>query len=113
MPLRGWRILLAKDIAFVTVLIPLVLPLAPLAGIAAAFAALAFGHQPSVMQAQPQARWRFVSGVSITHAILQTVLLFGMGSLTYRGSAWFLLLSAGLWLGSLVVFGWRYDRSRY
>ncbi|MBS1830456.1 MAG: hypothetical protein JST93_34455 [Acidobacteria bacterium] len=113
MPLKGWRILLAKDIAFLTVLIPLVLPLAPLTGIAAGLAALAFGHQPSVMQAQPQARWRFVAGVSVTHALLQTVLMFGLGSLTFRQSPLFAAVSAGLWLASLFAFGWQYDRSRY
>ena len=96
MPLRGWRILLAKDIAFLVTITPLLLPLEPLAGLAAAFAVLAFGHQASVMHAQPQARWRFVAGASITHAILQTVLMFGMGSLTYRHSPWYLALSAVL-----------------
>lgn len=113
MPLSGWRILLAKDVAFLVVLIPLVLPLAPLAGMAAGLAALAFGHQPSIMLAQPQARWRFVAGASLTHALLQTMLLFGMGTLTFRQSSLFVVLSAGLWVGSLFAFGWQYDRSRY
>lgn len=113
MPIRGWRILLAKDIAFLAIITPLLLPLAPLAGLSAAFAALAFGHQPSIMQAHPQARWRFVAGVSITHAFLQTVLMFGLGTLTYRQSPLFLAVSAALWLASLPVFGWQYDRARY
>ncbi|MBL8177467.1 MAG: hypothetical protein JNK48_22510 [Bryobacterales bacterium] len=113
MPLRGWRILLAKDAAFLIVATPLLLPLQPVAGLSAAFAALAFGHQTSVLHAHPQARWRFVAGVSLTHSILQTVLMFGLGTLAHRHSPAFLALSAALWLVSLALFGWRYDRARY
>ncbi|HUQ92560.1 MAG TPA: hypothetical protein VM120_12855 [Bryobacteraceae bacterium] len=110
MPLKGWQVLLAKDIAFLVVLLVLVLPLAPLAGIAAGLAVLAVGHQPSVMLPSAQSRWRFVAGASITHGIVQTICMFGAGTLTYRSSPLILVPCAVLWVLSLFYFGWRFDR---
>lgn len=112
MPLKGWRILLAKDIAYLLLLLPLVAPLAPWAGIAAAFAVLAIGHQPSVMEPVQQARWRFVTGASITHALVQTAIMFGAGTATFRTSILVLPACIALWLASLIAFGWQYDRTR-
>lgn len=112
LPLRGWRILLAKDIAYLVVLVPLVAPLAVWAGLAAAFTVLAVGHQPSVMEPVQQARWRFVTGASITHAIVQTGMMFGAGTVTFRTSLLALPVCFLLWLVSLIFFGWRYDRTR-
>ena len=112
MPLSGWRILLAKDLAYFLVVAPLVAPLAPWAGLAATFAVLAIGHQPSVMEPVQQARWRFVSGASLTHAIVQTVVMFGAGSTTFRYSILMLPVCIFLWLISLLCYGWWYDRAR-
>src|SRR4029077_15129126 len=39
LPVRGWRLLLAKDASFLAVVIPLTLPLAPLAGLGGALVA--------------------------------------------------------------------------
>ncbi len=63
MPLRGYEILLAKDIAFLLVAAILVAPLAPLAGFAGALVAVAVGHHASVLRPLPQMRWRFTGGV--------------------------------------------------
>jgi hypothetical protein len=112
MPLRGWRILLAKDAAYLLIAVPLVAPLAGWAGLAAAFAALAVGHQPSVMEPVQQAKWRFVTGASITHSIVQTAVMFGAGTVTFRHSILALPVCIALWMISLVAFGWWYDRAR-
>jgi hypothetical protein len=112
MPLRGWRILLAKDIAYLVIAVPLVVPLAAWAGLAAVFAVLAVGHQPSVMEPVQQARWRFVTGASFTHSLVQTTIMFGAGALTFRTSILVLPACIALWLVSLAVFGWQYDRTR-
>src|ERR1035441_9269252 len=50
LPVRGWQLLLAKDAAFLTVVIALTLPLAVFPGIGAALVALAVGHAPAVKQ---------------------------------------------------------------
>ena len=62
LPVRGWQLLLAKDAAFLAVVIPLTLPLAVLPGIGAALVALAVGHAPAVEHPRPQTRWRFSTG---------------------------------------------------
>jgi hypothetical protein len=62
LPLRGWQILLAKDLAFLAVLLLLTLPLDALAGLAFGLAALAIGRYPSLKVHLPQRRWRFSSG---------------------------------------------------
>jgi len=110
MPLRGWQILLAKDIAFLIVLAVLVGPLDPLPGLAAGLAVLAVGHEPSVMSPVPQPRWRFVAGASITHGVIQTVLMFGAGTAVSRFHALVLLPFAAIWAASLFYYGRRFDR---
>jgi hypothetical protein len=62
LPLRGWQILLAKDIAFLGVLLVLTVPLDAPAGMAFGLAALAIGRYPSMKVHLPQRRWRFSSG---------------------------------------------------
>jgi len=71
LPLAGWRILAAKDAAFLLVTIPLILPLAILPGICAALAALAFGHHASVHQPREQLRWRFSTGTGVIFGLMQ------------------------------------------
>jgi hypothetical protein len=75
LPLKGWEILAAKDAAYLLVVIPLTLPLAPIQGISAALAALALGHGPSVNEHRVQTRWRFSSGASVFYGILQAALI--------------------------------------
>lgn len=112
LPLRGWQILAAKDIAFLLVLLPLVLALAPQAGMAAGCVALAIGHQPSVMAPAIQARWRFVSGASLPHSLVQVGCLFGAGTVTFREQPWVLAGCVVLLVGSTAIFGWKLERMR-
>jgi hypothetical protein len=71
LPLRGWQILLAKDIAFLMVAVTLTLAFSPLAGLAAALIALAVGHDPSVKHIKPQVRWRFSTGAPLGNGVVQ------------------------------------------
>jgi hypothetical protein len=75
LPLRGWQILLAKDIAFLIVAVALTLAINPLAGLAAALIVLAVGHDPSVNDMRPQVRWRFSTGAPLGNGVVQ---VFGM-----------------------------------
>jgi hypothetical protein len=76
LPLRGWQILLAKDAAFLIVAVALTLLLNPLAGLAAALAVLAFGHDQAVKHVRPQVRWRFSTGASLGVGVVQVLTMF-------------------------------------
>ena len=89
LPTSGWQILSAKDAAFLMVALVLTLPLAPLAGLAAALTALAVGHAASVDGYRDQTRWRFTSAGPIGFGILQMLLMgFAAGATVYR---WWML----------------------
>ncbi|HWD00809.1 MAG TPA: hypothetical protein VG456_28830 [Candidatus Sulfopaludibacter sp.] len=75
LPLPGWQILAAKDAAFLLVVVPLTLPLAPVPGLSAALVALALGHGPSVAEYRAQTRWRFSSGASVIYGVIQSALM--------------------------------------
>lgn len=109
LPLRGWEILLAKDLAWMAILLVLLLPLTLLPGLAAGLMALAVGHHPSVHQRAPQAPWSFASGVSLSLGLLQVVLLALGGTLVHRDSLGYLVPCMGLYLGSLALFGRRLE----
>ena len=112
MPLAGWRIIAAKDAAFLLVLFPLVLPLAPVAGLAAGMAALAVGHHASVLHRRPQPRWRFTGGANIETGILQVFCLVSAGVTTYRTTWYFIFVSAAALAASIWYYGRRFDRMR-
>jgi hypothetical protein len=73
LPVPGWQILAAKDVPFLLASVLVTLPLAPVAGLAAALVALAMGHYVSVTRYSPQMRWRFSSGVSFGAGIFQVM----------------------------------------
>jgi hypothetical protein len=100
LPLRGWQILLAKDIAFLGVLLVLVLPLSPWPGLTFGLAALAIGHFPSVGLWRPQMRWRFSSG-RLVFGAAQVVSGIALGLAEYQRGAGFLLFSAAACILSL------------
>lgn len=80
LPLRGWQILLAKDIAFVSVAILFTVSLAPLAGFAGALAALAAARYPAIRERRSQLRWRLQSGTSFGGALTQILAMVGAAS---------------------------------
>jgi hypothetical protein len=62
LPVAPWRILLAKDAAYLGLLLVLVLPVEPVAGLTCGLLALAIGRFPAVRYRLPVTRWRFTSG---------------------------------------------------
>ena len=112
LPLRGWQILLAKDIPLIALVLLLDSALAPLPGVAAMMAALAVGHHPSVVKPRHQKRWRFASGASLETTVLQVVLMFGAGTVVHRVDARLALVAAFGWAGSLLFYGYVLERDR-
>lgn len=105
LPVRGWQLLLAKDAAFLAVVIPLTLPLAPLAGLGGALVALAVGHDPAVGRPREQTRWRFTTGGAIGNGVVQMVAIAMTASGIFSTSLWFLPLAAALWAASVWWYG--------
>ena len=111
LPLAGWRILAAKDAAFLSVAIPLTLPLAPLAGIGAALIALTMGRVPSVDHPRPQTRWRFSAGASPVYGIVEVAVIAMAGSAICLTSRLVLIPCVLAWLASLWWWGRRLSPS--
>lgn len=110
LPIRGWRILLAKDLAFLVLLVLLVLPFDPVSGTAAGLAALTIGHHRSVLQPATQKPWRFTFGALLPDCALQVAAIFAVGLAVAREGVWVAGLCAAAWFGSLLLYGWRWDR---
>ena len=110
LPLRGFEILLAKDVAFLCVAAVLVAPLALLPGLAGALVALGVGHHASVTRPSPQMRWRFTGGTLWPHGCFQVFLLVATGVATGRGSIWYLALALLAFGASLWYYGRLWDR---
>ena len=80
LPLAGWGILAAKDAVYLTTAIALALPLDPLAGCAAALAALALGNRDSVERYHADSRWRFATSTSFGSSLMQMVAMVAAGA---------------------------------
>jgi hypothetical protein len=104
LPIPGWQILAAKDAPFLLVSILLTLPLAPAAGLAAALAALAMGHHPSVNHHSDQVRWRFSSGVSFGSSVFQVVIMSAAGA-TVHAMPYLLPVCIGAYVWSAWWYG--------
>jgi hypothetical protein len=110
LPIARWQLLLAKDAAFLAVVVPLTLPLAPLPGFGAALVTLAIGHAPSVERPRHQHRWRFTSGGALGNGIVQLIGLAMTANAIESTSAWFLAASIAVWAASLAIYGRDVDR---
>jgi hypothetical protein len=106
LPLPGWQILLAKDAAFLLAAVVLTLPLSPFAGLAAALAVLAVGHEQSVQHLRPQVRWRFSSGASLGNGVVQVFAMSIAANGVVRTSLLLLIPCAALYALSV----WWYSR---
>jgi len=110
LPLGGWEILLAKDIAFLGVLFALLLPLDPAPGMTFGLAALALGHHSSVLLDLPQQRWRFTGGRLLPVGALQAVGGMALGFLEHQGGIVVLAAAAVAYLVSLHYYGRLWER---
>src|SRR3569833_2872499 len=90
LPVRGWQVLLAKDIAFMALALVVALPLYIPGALGAALIALAVGHRASIQRITPQHLWRFQSGPSFEDAIAQIVTMTMAGAAVAYSSALFL-----------------------
>ncbi|MEO8371100.1 MAG: hypothetical protein ABI806_18090 [Candidatus Solibacter sp.] len=111
LPVRGWQLLLAKDAAFLAVVLPLTLPVAVLPGIGAALVALAVGHAPAVEHPRRQTKWRFSTGGGLGNGVVQLIALAMTASGIFLTSVWFLAAAVAAWLISLWWFGRDVDRA--
>lgn len=109
LPLRGWQVLLAKDLAFLIVLTILVLPLNPVAGIVSGLAMLAIGHHVSVRERLPQKRWRFTGGELLPAGALQTLGGSALGFAATQNGPLYIAIAVVAWAGSLYVYGRAWD----
>ncbi len=110
LPLRGWQIMLAKDLGFLMILAVLVLPLNLSSGMTFGLVALAIGRYPSLRLASQQQRWRFTSG-NIWFGACQIIAGFALGISTARVSLWFLSGTALVYAVSVIWSGWLWDRT--
>lgn len=108
LPLRGWAVLLSKDIAYLGILLVLVLPLNPGAGLTFGMTALAIGRYPSVYLHAPQRRWRFTGG-RVFPGVVQGIAGGALGFGESQQGVLF-LAAAAAWLVSLYLFGNSLDR---
>lgn len=110
-PLRGWRILVEKNAAFLLAAVVLTLPLAPLSGLAAGLAALAVGHNNSVKLRGWQARWRFsLGGPFIMDGLVQSMALV-TAAWSISTNAALLLLWMAAWALSTAWYGRELDKA--
>jgi hypothetical protein len=88
-PLAGWRILGAKGIAYLLLMLLVTLPLAPAGGLAGGLIALAVGQFISVEQMIPQSRFRFRASSPFAYSLAQMILaLFGFAAVAQLGVMW-------------------------
>jgi hypothetical protein len=105
LPLRGWEILLAKDVAFLALLVALLAPLSIGPGLTFGLAALALGHHSSLYQRIVLKRWRFAGGRLLPVGAAQAVGGFGLGFAETQFGATVLLPVAALWVISIYSYG--------
>jgi hypothetical protein len=96
LPVQPREILLAKDAAFLTLLLLLTLPLSPVAGLTFGLAALALGYFPGLRR-NPQYRWRFLGG-RFAIAVAQVACGSAFGLAAAKTSIAFALLPLGGYL---------------
>jgi hypothetical protein len=110
LPLRGWRILLSKGVAFQFLLMIVTLPLSPIAGVAGGFIALAVGQWYAIrLPLASQSRWRFRASSPFAASLGQMFgALAGFALVTQLGAPW-ILVCVAVYGASLWICGRRLD----
>ncbi len=103
LPLPGWRILAAKGIAYLTVILILTAPLSPLGGLAGGLVALSTGQYIAMIRRAPQSKWRFRASDSFGSSLAVMIpMLLAAGAVVQLGPVWILPC-----LGTYLVSLWR------
>ena len=111
MPLRGWQIFLSKDLAFLTILSCLVLPLSPAAGVAAGLVALAVGRHHAIAHPTPQGRWRLTSGALFPIGVIQMISMVVIGASVYGTSSYWFFAALLVYFVSLWWHGRAWEKT--
>ena len=109
LPMRGWRVLLAKHAAYAMVALPLTLPLHPAAAVAALLVAVAIGNHVSVMTPRAHVRWSITAG-SFELGLVQLGVMVGAGLFAARESAWVIVPCVLLYAASTLFYGFVLER---
>jgi len=109
LPLAGWEILLAKDAAFLAVLMVTLLPLDPAPGITLGLAALAIGHHSSVLMELPHQRWRFTGGRLMPVGAIQAMGGMALGFVEHQRGPAVLAATAAAYAVSVWWYGRRWE----
>ncbi len=102
-PVSGWRVLAAKAIAYLLLVLLVTLPLSPSGGLAGGLMALTVGQFVSVKQVIPQSRWRFRASSPFGYSLAQMLLaLLGFAAVTRLGVLWLVpcvaVYAVSLWI---------------
>jgi len=111
LPIRGRTILFEKGLAFLLITFLLTAPIHAVAGLTYGFTGLAFGHHASIVHAAPLRAWRFSGSrlyIGVTQGVFGIILAFGAAERGVR----YLAASVALYVISLFVCGWIWDRRR-
>ncbi len=111
LPIRGHRILFAKGVAFLLITFLLTAPIHAAAGLTYGFAALALGQHASIIHPAPLRAWRF-SGSRVYISVIQGVFAIMLAFAAAERGLAYLGASVVLYVISLFVYGWLWDRSR-
>lgn len=111
LPLRGWQILLAKDIAYLLVMLVLTAGIDPEVGLSAGLVCLALGHDRSVRFPVVQQRWGLVGGALLPFGVLQVGASAAVAHLVVQRGLVFLAPCVAVWAGSLLLYGRRWERA--
>ncbi len=112
LPISGWQVLAAKDVAFLFIALLLTLPLSPVGGLAAALMALAVGHRASVTEIRSQTRWRFQTCASFGASLVQMILMIFAAAGSTRSTPFILIPCAAAYVWSTWWFGRDLERPR-
>jgi hypothetical protein len=105
LPLQPREILLAKNVAWLAILLVLVAPLSPLPALTFGLAALGVGNYSSVRLRLPQKRLRFAGGRLFPVSAVQMTVSLGLGFAELRKGQWPFFAALGLWAVSVWFYG--------
>jgi hypothetical protein len=109
LPLGGTEIVLAKDAAFLAILLALSAPLSMLTALTFGLTALAIGRYPAVVLRRPQRRWRFTGG-DLRFGVPQAIVGTGLAVVEQQPGAWFLVVAGALWAVSVYAASRHWER---